>query len=693
MNEFQFHFLRPEWLLALLPLAYILLKLVRHDSGQNDWQQVVDPHLLDELLTPASKESSRTPGIILAIAWFLTVIALSGPTWEKAPPLKYRPDVPPLVMVLDLSRSMQVRDVHPTRLAVAKARLRTLLKQLPPRPLGLVVYAEQAHTAMPLTRDKKLITQVLGEVTTTLMPAQGSNAAGGLKLAAELLSRTNYKHGDILLLSDAADQETINMADSIRDSGFQTSVMALGTLAGGEVPDDENAGYLIANGIPVSSAVNEPVLRGVAEAGGGSFVRITNNSGKIDVIKDNLGTAGTGTAEKTAKLGQVWRERGPWIAMLVLPLALLAFRRGALVAILICLVLPIPDAQALSWDSLWLNRDQLGHKAIQQKDILEAREQFQDTMWRGVAAYRDHDFKTALRHFSRLNSADAHYNRGNALMQLGRAEEAMQAYRQALKKDSGHADAKFNLELVERRTREAREKENPQPDAELAKETQEQQSNQGKQTETAEDVVETPKAEELTMQMGKADKDLDKIGTLGGGAMLLPGSQESEGEQDSRIGQGLDDGSEWDDEINRLARESRQQGGEQRESEGSSKLEQNKFVFPPPQTETEQRESPEQSEQKPAGDSSQTMTDASSESGQKEKEQGEQDTGDREQQTVLPPTGVAGATPAGGSARESQQATEQWLSRIPVGQADLLKEKFQREYQRRGITRTGGDPW
>ncbi|MCP5022571.1 MAG: VWA domain-containing protein, partial [bacterium] len=157
------HLLRPEWLWALVPLGFILLRVVRGSGGYSSWEKVVDRHLLEQLLQPAKQGRDHSLKVTLALSWLLAVLALAGPSWEKVPPVKFQPDVPPLVVVLDLSRSMQARDLHPSRLAVAKSRLHTLLQQLPPRPVGLVVYASQAHTAMPLTRDKRLIIRVLGE--------------------------------------------------------------------------------------------------------------------------------------------------------------------------------------------------------------------------------------------------------------------------------------------------------------------------------------------------------------------------------------------------------------------------------------------------------------------------------------------------------------------------------------------------
>ncbi|MCP3670955.1 MAG: VWA domain-containing protein, partial [Gammaproteobacteria bacterium] len=399
-----------------MPLGFILLRVVRGSGGYSSWEKVVDRHLLEQLLQPAKQ--GRDHRTVLALAWLLAVLALAGPSWEKVPPVKFQPDVPPLVVVLDLSRSMQARDLHPSRLAVAKSRLHTLLQQLPPRPVGLVVYASQAHTAMPLTRDKRLIIRVLGELTTGIMPSQGSNPSAGLTHAATLLNQTQAGRGDILLITDGVDSSAVNTTKQLTASGYQTSVLAVGSLAGSKIPDENGRGYLVSENRTVRVAVNQPALRALAESGNGGYARISNSGDEVATILRGLGKARHGSAEGQTGDGEVWREGGPLFLLLILPLALLAFRRGAIAILLLCIALPAPRVEALSWDSLWRNSDQRALKAMQERRAWEARELFTNPLWRGIAEYRTGDFHAALKSFSQLDSAQAHYNRGNTLMHL-----------------------------------------------------------------------------------------------------------------------------------------------------------------------------------------------------------------------------------------------------------------------------------
>jgi len=691
MNEF--HFLRPEWLWALLPLSFILLRLVQRNRGYSNWKDVIDAHLLHQLLKPVTPGSDRNPRVLLALAWLLAVVAMAGPTWEKIPPIKFQPDVPPLVLVLDLSRSMQARDLHPSRLAVAKARLHSLLQQLPPRPVGLVVYADQAHTAMPLTRDKKLIMRVLGELTPEIMPAQGSNSSDGLIQANNLLAQIQARRGDILLITDGADNSTDTAVKQLTDAGYQLSVMAIGTLAGSKIPDEDGRGYIIGKNGAVRVAVNEPLLRTLAESGNGSYALVNSSGKSISTILDGLGKAHHGSSDGKAGQGEVWHEHGPLFLLLILPLAIMAFRRGVIAALLLCLTLPSPKVEALSWDYLWWNSDQRGLRAMQDKKPWQARELFTDPLWRGIAQYRARDFQAALQSFSGLNSAPAHYNRGNTLMHLGRTQEAIQAYQRAIELKPDHADASFNLELIQHRMQQPPDSTTSRNDTDQTAQLPELPTPDKKESLYAEDLLDTPNAKELSQKSGEAPKDLDKIGHLGGGAMLIPGAEHPQGPESPSIGQGLDDGKEMKRESDRIARESRQAGDNQGGSESTTDSAENRFVDPSTTpTETDDAESASESPEKSSAAVAQT-SEGTSPREKQEQELSEERKGEPQDSANLTPDQAAGSTPASSMNEEDMQAVRQWLNRIPESQSALLKEKFLREYRRRPKRRYGGDPW
>jgi len=79
----DFHFLRPEWFIALIPLLVMLLLIKRYRKSQSGWQSVIPPHLYDHLISGKAIAKRQASLSLLGWGWLLTVVALAGPTWER----------------------------------------------------------------------------------------------------------------------------------------------------------------------------------------------------------------------------------------------------------------------------------------------------------------------------------------------------------------------------------------------------------------------------------------------------------------------------------------------------------------------------------------------------------------------------------------------------------------------------------
>ena len=136
----ELHFLRPLWLLALLP-ALFLLWILWHRRGDVAWRKVIAPHLLPHLLSGNGAPESRfRPLHLLAAFWLLAVIAAAGPTWEREP-APFAEQRAPLVIALYVGESMLAEDIQPTRLERATHKIRDLLALRPGARAALIAYA------------------------------------------------------------------------------------------------------------------------------------------------------------------------------------------------------------------------------------------------------------------------------------------------------------------------------------------------------------------------------------------------------------------------------------------------------------------------------------------------------------------------------------------------------------------------
>jgi Ca-activated chloride channel family protein len=476
----DFHFLRPWWL-ALLPVAvWLLWQLVRGRAEGAGWRNLVDAPLRAHVLAETEVlRDSRWPLVAALACAVVALVALAGPTWERLPVPAFRSEEA-LVVALDLSRSMDATDVEPSRLARARLKVLDLLERRSAGQTALVVFSTHGFTVTPLTTDTRTISSLVGAVSTSIMPTQGSSLASGLSKAASLLRQTGLRAGDILAITDAdVVAADVELAGKLRDEGFNVSVLAVGTEQGAPIPRAEGGGFLTdSQGAVVIPQLDVAGLARVAAAGGGRFARLAPDDRDLDSLFPAATLPGAAQLAPAAEKQQadIWRDRGGWLALALLPLLALCFRRGWIASVFVALLLPVTRAHAFEWPDLWQRPDQRGYEALQQQQNDRAAQLFEDPQWRGAAQYRAGKFADSAQSLLGIDTAEGNYNRGNALAKAGRLEDAIAAYDRALELDPQHADAAYNRDLVkdylaknppppkQNPTQSGEQKQNPQQD-------------------------------------------------------------------------------------------------------------------------------------------------------------------------------------------------------------------------------------
>jgi Ca-activated chloride channel family protein len=195
-----FHFLRPWWLLALVPTGLILALISRRDSVDLQWRGVIAPSLLKHMIVTPQRRWHIKPSYLVALALGLGAVALAGPTWRRELP-PFVEDNAPRMIALDVSASMGQSDVAPMRLERAKQKILDMLAARGSARTGLIAYAGGAHLVMPLTDDRRVIEPFLAALTPGLMPVQGKNPVAALALAATSLQGGPVA-GTVLLVAD-----------------------------------------------------------------------------------------------------------------------------------------------------------------------------------------------------------------------------------------------------------------------------------------------------------------------------------------------------------------------------------------------------------------------------------------------------------------------------------------------------------
>ncbi len=447
----DFHFLRPLWLLAL-PLGPLLAwSLWRRLHEGVQWREVCDPHLLRHLLVSPAAVRHKWPYWILTAAATLALLALAGPAWERLEQPVYR-TLNARVVVLDLSRSMDATDYQPSRLTRARFKAVDILRRSRDRPVGLAVFAAAGFIITPLTEDANTIISLLPAVDADIMPAQGSRPDRGLEAAERMLERGGARRGEVILITDGVNGPRAEArAAQLLAAGFRVSVLAAGTPQGGPIPIQGGGFFKDLSGGIVIAMTDYDALRAIAKAGGGRFTSLSSDDTDIDYLLSSAVPQPLQLdLQAVERTSEVWRDRGPWLLLLLLPLAALGFRRGWLALIPLGIaVMPTP-VRAITWDDLWARSDQQAASALERGDPAHAASVARDPRWKGSALYRSGQYEEAGESFEHNDDGTAHYNRGNALARAGRLREALDAYDMALETQPGHEDALHNRDLVAR---------------------------------------------------------------------------------------------------------------------------------------------------------------------------------------------------------------------------------------------------
>jgi Ca-activated chloride channel family protein len=445
----EFELLRPAWLL-LVPAGLLLaLRGRRGGDPMAAWRRVVDPSLLPHLVVGGPGRGSRLAAGLAGTALALAGLALAGPSVQRVGDHGLRSQEARL-LVLDVSLSMDAGDLAPSRMHRARRAVARILERPFDGLTGLVVFAGDAFTVTPLTDDVATVRALLPALDPRVVPVQGSRADLGLARAGALLSQGEARGGRVLLITDGAPRDAASLqAARLAARGFPVSVLGVGTprgapvtLPGGELLKDRS-------GAVVLPGLDESGLAALARAGGGAYVRLAGDAGELERLLP-AGAGRVAGARAVERNVLAWQDQGYWLLLPLLGLGAVAFRRGWLLSVVLAGALPAPPAAALGPVDLWLRADQRAAAALARGDPDGALAVDAGPAWRGTALYRAGRYREAADAFARLDTADSHYNRGNALARAGRLEPAMAAYDAALARDPTLPDARFNRDLVRR---------------------------------------------------------------------------------------------------------------------------------------------------------------------------------------------------------------------------------------------------
>lgn len=622
----QFHFLRPLWLLAILPALGLLIGLWRSQFLSQQWQKFVSPALLPYLLDSAQTSQKRWPFIVLFLAWALATLALAGPVWQKIP-VPVQQNTSALVICWDLSPSMLAEDIKPSRLVKSRLKIIDLLKAKQDGQVGLIAYSGEAYVVTPLTDDFQTIINLLPALSPTTLPSVGSNPEMAVETAQKLLQEAGILQGHILLINDELTSDAMeNIEGLIDQSPHQLTIWGVGTQEGAPIPLPQGGFAKGSGGDIVVAKLNEAQLQEFSRASGAYYIPMINHDSDVDTLMSLTSPVGDQTQQSERKIEQ-WFEPAQFWALLLLPIGLLLFRRGIIFALLLSLpILHTPPSYALSWQDLWKTQDQQAQEALERGDK-DAAMQFTNPNKRGAELFKQGNFPTAAEEFAKGETAVEQYNRGVAQTFSGDLESAIKSFESALEQKPDFSEAQKNLAI-------AQQLKELQDQQKQEQQNQDQNSNENEEQNSS------------AQQNSSAGQQQD---------------QNNQDGQNSSSQNSQQDPSENAQQNQDAEQTSQEQQGEQNSS--SNLAEQNSSA--------NSEDNPFATGSSSSADSSasaQKFTQHSSESGETQPED----------------SAVAMQRPAEQKPMtEEQQMLEQWLRKVPDDPSGLMRNKFRYQYLQR----------
>jgi len=445
----DFHFIRPLWLLALLPAIVIAVILWRQRESGRVWKRAIAPHLLPHLLVrdTGSRRGLR-PHVLLSVILFVAILALAGPTWKRKPS-PFVEDTAALVIALEVTPTMLAEDIQPSRLVRATQKIADLLEGRKGAPTALISYAGSAHLVMPLTKDPVVIASFARELHPDLMPAEGDAPSKAVGLAKQLLDSSGLG-GSVLLITDGVPPGEQERIAEMHAAGAP-KVHVFGVAAGPETAPPA--------GSPPAPALDLDNLKAAAKAGKGDLIIVSADDSDVSRVARSVETNFTAATSPDGE-GASWIDSGYWLLPLLAVGCLMWFRPGwaiqhaslFLVAVLFGTGTTVRAGEeggdAAPKSSIWKTDDQQAQEYFDTGEYAKAAQLFTDPMRQGVAWYRAKEFKEAAAAFGRSATTEAFYNRGNALLMMGKYAEAIASYDEALESRPDWKAAKTNRDLA-----------------------------------------------------------------------------------------------------------------------------------------------------------------------------------------------------------------------------------------------------
>ena len=287
------------WLLVLIPVL-VLVRFISYRNQRKRLRKFGDPSLLKELMPDVSRFRPSVKFWVLLGALALLIVMLARPQFGTKINHEKRVGIETII-ALDISNSMLAEDIIPSRLDRSKMMVENLVDHFTNDKIGLIVFAGDAFVQLPITSDYVSAKMFLSSINPSMMATQGTDIARAIEMATHSFTQEEGIGKAIIVITDGEDHEggALEAAEAAKDEGMRVYVLGVGSTNGAPIPITGTGNYMTDRaGNTVMSALNEEMCKQVAQAGGGAYIHVENNSAaqqQLDSELDKLAKKETST--------------------------------------------------------------------------------------------------------------------------------------------------------------------------------------------------------------------------------------------------------------------------------------------------------------------------------------------------------------------------------------------------------------
>lgn len=304
----MFRFANPEYLYALLLIpALMIFYWYSRRQRRRSLAKFGQKEILSVLMPNASNARPAVKFVVLLFALTSILLGIARPQFGSQLKTVKREGIE-LIIALDVSNSMLAEDIKPNRLERAKRAIAQMVDKLSDDKIGLIVFAGDAYTQLPITSDYVSAKLFLNSISPQIVPTQGTAIGAAIDLAVKSFTPQFVGNKVVIVITDGENHEddAKGAAANAAEQGIVIHTIGMGLPQGALIPDLSNGqrGYKKDNrGNTIVTKLNEPMLQQIAQAGQGTYIRANNSQVGLNTLFNEIDSM-----EKTEMESQIYAD-------------------------------------------------------------------------------------------------------------------------------------------------------------------------------------------------------------------------------------------------------------------------------------------------------------------------------------------------------------------------------------------------